>query len=179
MFDISLVNAFDPKVEPHVWELLCACNTEFVPRLSAREGPLSSKLLGEIQVAEPTSYFRELKKQEMLIATQGGSVIGFLSFRVGYCDDLLKDWSPSNYVTTVCVSREFRGQGAAFRLYEFLLNKLPDSLQNPFISTRTWSTNKKYLKVLKRLGFELVTVVKDDRGQGIDTCYFAKRLNKR
>jgi ribosomal protein S18 acetylase RimI-like enzyme len=179
MPEVSLVNEFDAKIESEVWELLCACDTEFVPPLSARDSPLSSNLLGEIPGVVPTSYFQELKKQELLIATHGGSVVGFLSFRVRYCNDLLRDWCPSNHVTTICVSREFRGQGIAFRLYQFLSHRLPDQLQNPFISTRTWSTNKKHLKILKRLGFNLVTVVKDDRGDGIDTCYFAKRPDKR
>jgi ribosomal protein S18 acetylase RimI-like enzyme len=176
MFEISLVHAFDPRVESQVWELLCACDAEFVPPLSAREGPLSSNLLGAIHGVGPTPYFRELKKQEMLIATQGDSVVGFLSFRVGYCNDLLNDWCPSNHVTTVCVSKESRGQGITFRLYKFLASRLPDRLKRPFISTRTWSTNEKHRSILKRLGFEPITVVKGDRGRGIDTCYFAKRV---
>ena len=42
------------------------------------------------------------------------------------------------------------------------------------IFTRTWSTNAAHIKILDKFNFEIIKCIENDRGDGIDTVYFAK-----
>ena len=172
---VSLADISDPRIESQIWELLCECDTEFIPPLSCRNGPLCSNLKNRRQAARPTSYFEAIKGQAFVTAELDGGVVGFLSFIRGFRDDNLKGWCPSNHVTTICVKGEHRGRGVGLRLYDFLMNRLPPAMRSPFVSTRTWNTNESHLNILDSLGFELVTIIENDRVPGINTLYLARR----
>ena len=55
-------------------------------------------------------------------------------------------------------------------MYETLFKKY----ENVDIFTRTWSTNEAHIKILMKFDFEIMSVLKNDRGEGIDTVYFKK-----
>ena len=42
------------------------------------------------------------------------------------------------------------------------------------IFTRTWSTNMAHIKILSKFDFEKMSVIENDRGEGIDKVYFKK-----
>ena len=175
MTKVSLADISDPRIESQIWELLCECDTEFIPPLSCRNGPLCSSLRSESRTAKPTSYFQAIKRQVFVTAEVEGAFAGFLSFINGYWDDNLKGRCPSNHVTTICVTSKYRGRGVAVCLYDFLINELPVSLRCPFISTRTWNTNESHLNILDSLGFELVTILQNHRAPEINTLYLARK----
>ena len=69
------------------------------------------------------------------------------------------------------LTKEARGKGLTQKMYDFLFNNL---YANSNIFTRTWSTNFAHLKILTKFGFELIKTIPNDRGENIDTVYFAK-----
>jgi len=79
---------------------------------------------------------------------------------------------PNIYLSTLILSTESRGKGVTKKLYAHLFNELyPDKS----IFTRTWSTNLAHIKILDYFSFEEIARLENDRGNGIDTVYFAKR----
>ena len=168
----------ESSYERDVWDLLKACDSEFVPMLSAREGPLQQELSGgDTKPGGPVSYFEELQGQHFLIASLSGRLAAFMTFRTGYCPDGLKSFGDSVYVSTVCVYKEFRGQGITGKLYEELERLAVDSFGCNRISTRTWSGNDAHIAVLTKKGYRVLRTLKGDRGPGIDTIYFGKTID--
>ena len=118
-------------------------------------------------------YFSELIQQVIVIAKVEDCIAGFLTFKTQYHIDLLPEYSPCNYITTIGVSPEYRNQGVGLSLYKFILTRLPAHLKNPFWVTRTWSQNYSHLKLLNSLGFDLVKVIQHHRGPDLHTLYYA------
>ncbi len=170
------------KTSDEVWSILCEVDNEFVPSLSARESSFQNQLQlektknGEIN---PHSYFKETLKQDFILAidTTTNEVVGFMTFINNYSCKELDHYSPSNYITTIAVSKAYRGKGITKDLYRFLFDgAIPVNKQNKFITTRTWSTNYSHLKILEQLKFQVAATLTNHRGQDIDTIYFVKHI---
>ena len=52
------------------------------------------------------------------------------------------------------------------------MTDVPEDVREPYVTTRTWDSNDRHLDLLSDLGFELLTRIEDDRGEGIDTVYY-------
>lgn len=152
--------------------LLAAAESEFVPPLSARQGTTQTDGLDEQRNDALDAYYEQCIDQSFIIAHETGAVVGFLSFRPDYAIDELGGYTPSNYVSTIIVDPDHRRHGYARRLYDELLTDPPQSLREPYVTTRTWGSNDRHLRLLEQLGFELLTRIEDDRGEGIDTVYY-------
>lgn len=175
-----------------IWEILCLCDHEFVPSLSSRNSTSQTNLLGAADSTaesnnhviadnmdtKPYAYFRELHNQQFILAEVDSRVIGFLSFKTDYICDTLAEFGPSNYITTVCVKPECRGQGILKRLYDSLENELPNVIKCRRITTRTWSKNDAQIKTLSKRGYDLLKTLDNDRGLGINTLYFGKVIGR-
>lgn len=160
--------------------LLIAADDEFVPPLTAREGTTQTEGLDEAAAGDDYSvdeaiedYHSQCLKQHIIACHHDGSLRGFISFRDGYRTPELEGYQPSNYISTIVVAPEHRRQGLARRMYQTVLTDLPESVRDPYVTTRTWSTNDSHLALLDELGFENVATLPDDRGDGIDTVYYA------
>ncbi|KUP04421.1 hypothetical protein Q75_15635 [Bacillus coahuilensis p1.1.43] len=170
----------DEMVRSSIWDILCECDNEFVPSLSSRESSLQNELnlgQGERPVNKPVSYFQEIQQQSFLLAfNQNKELVGFMTFITQHETDILQAYSPSNYITTVCVTASARNQGITRAFYHHILgeNDLPEHMKMSYTTTRTWSTNHAHIHVLQSLGFTVVAHLHDHRGPGIDTLYFGK-----
>lgn len=161
-----------------VRRLLVASDDEFVPPLSAREGTTQRDGLADASDADSVdrsidAYHSQCVSQHLIVCHDGGDLRGFMSFRDGYRTPELDGFQPSNYVSTIVVAPEHRRRGVAREMYERILSELPSKIQSPYVTTRTWSTNRSHLSLLEELGFENVATLPDDRGDGIDTVYYA------
>jgi ribosomal protein S18 acetylase RimI-like enzyme len=152
--------------------LLAAAEDEFVPPLSARQGTTQTDGLDEQRNDALDEYYEQCIDQSFVLAHDGDEVVGFLSFRPDYAIDELGACTPSDYVSTIIVAPEHRRKGYARKLYRELLTDLPGGLREPYVTTRTWDSNDRHLDLLEDLGFELLTRIEDDRGEGIDTVYY-------
>lgn len=163
-----------------IWEILCQCDHEFIPSLSSRNSSAQTNFsfdLATNQNDKPYLYFEELKKQHFILAKIKDQVIGFMTFKTNYNCEALEEFGTSNYITTVCVRKEYRRQGALKQLYDCMENDLPKSLSCNRISTRTWSQNSSHISLLYKRGYALLRTLKNDRGVGIDTLYFGKLIS--
>lgn len=178
--EIEFYEQLTDLVKKDVWEILCESDQEFVPPLSARESSYQSELNSSLGEVKPYSYFEIMKDQCFLVAREKKSraFLGFLSFRKDYYCPELVNFSPSNYITTICVNKNYRGRGITSLFYKYMEKSLPSNCQSLNLTTRTWSSNNSHLHILDKLGFELVVTLKDHRGAGIDTVYYAKNLTQ-
>ena len=164
-------------------EILRICDGEFVPPLSQRESTTMHPKKGGCDDAElisadaPDVYFDYLLRQPVRVVFSGNRMAGFLSYIATYSSPELAERTPSIQVTTICIRPEFRGRNLSTHLYENLMANPSDGTSvTQYISTRTWSTNFAHIAVLEKLGFEIVTRIRDARGDGIDTLYFSRQL---
>ena len=159
------------NISGQILRILTDCGNEFVPPLASRKSTTQSDLTGSYANAcdIPYEYFESLKKQHLLIAEDGGIVMGFMSFKENHVTDIITNRHlPNIYISTVIADKNFRRQGVTKALYQSLLEKYKD--KNIF--TRTWSANVSHIKLLTLLGFAEFKRIPDDRGNGIDTVYF-------
>ncbi|MCM3726798.1 hypothetical protein M3226_13975 [Neobacillus cucumis] len=174
-------NLREPDHLEAVWEILCESDNEFFPPLSARGSTFQSVLQHEVNHEDlPHSYYEEIINQPLILALskESGKTVGFMTFKHNYSCSELKGFSPSNYITTICVTKSARNQRITRQFYKMIQSEqIPSQFRMPFLSTRTWSTNSSHLHILETLGFEVSTRLIDHRGQGIDTIYFAKKVH--
>ena len=158
--------------EAAIRRLLELADEEFVPPLSARTGTDQRDGLDDSAGDSLDAYLDAALDHTYILARVDGEVVGGLSFHDGYEIPELEGYLPSNYVSTVIVHPDHRRHGYARGLWKRMLRGLPDSCREPYVTTRTWSTNDSHVALLMELGFEEVTRIPDDRGPGLDTVYF-------
>ena len=162
-----------PKLyQSYVWDILCATEKEFIPPLSERKSTTQQSFPGEkADKRGLTEYYKQMLQQEFILAIENEKVIGFLSFITDHLLQAEGEEFVCDYVSTIVVSSEFRGHGVARKMY----NALFENRKGKNYATRTWSTNYSHIRLLKRIGFELVALLPNERGDGIDTVYYFKK----
>ncbi len=150
---------------------------EFVPPLSARSSTTQPDLSSDAKASGGIlSYFNEMTKQGILVACQGDALLGFVSFKENYTNDVIKQENcPNLYISTLIIKPEARGQGLTQTMYQTLFK----TFKTRNIITRTWSSNQAHIKILSKFDFETLAVLQNDRGEGIDTIYFIKRRERK
>lgn len=180
MSDDLEIELFEPsrtgEIKDELWAILTIVDNEFIPSLAARRDTTEHDLTSVRLWASPLPFFETVLSEYVLLATMNGEIVGFSSFKPHYCEELLAEWSPSTYISTTAVLPKYRRQGIARRLNERLM-ALPPELASPFLTRRTWSTNTANIKLIEEFGFDEVIRFRDHRGPGIDTLYFARKLD--
>lgn len=174
---IAQLAAADEETLQSIWEILCEYDETFVPPLSARSGTLDRSLHGGNQTALPTAYFEQMKNQEILIYRENDEICGFMSFIGGYRDEHLMDAAQCGfYVSTIIVKEKCRGRELTEQSYRYIEDVIADGRPESMIVTRTWTGNDAHLHVLCKLGFLMSRRIENDRGEGIDTLYYSKKI---
>lgn len=159
------------EIYDSAYRLLAEADNEFVPPLSSRSSSTQQNFSNTLQSDNITTYFEQLKSQRFAAVFEEGELIAFVSFKENYtCSEIGENEIPNIYLSTLVVSPMARGKGVTTALYQ----KLFTEYAKVNIFTRTWSTNFAHIKILGKYGFEVIKVLKDDRGVGIDTIYFKK-----
>lgn len=171
--DFRLLSEADKIIfEKEMIEMLIESDKDFVPPLSSRASTLDKGFSGEANSEGVLSYFREMRKQQILAAFDEGEFIGFVSFRENFTSEEIKEKDlPNIYVSTLVLSKKSRGKGVTKKMYSYLFEELY-SASNIF--TRTWSTNIAHTKILSGFGFSELLRKENDRGEGIDTVYYKR-----
>lgn len=152
-------------------EILTKLDNEFVPPLSQRPSKVAADLQDK---SAPQGSVREyldeiLKNEKILGAFHDDHLVGIVAFLENAEFDMLQ--TPNIYICTVVVSPEARGMGLTKKAYNYLFHELYSDRN---IYTRTWSTNIAHCKILDSFGFAELKRIPNDRGEGVDTVYFAK-----
>lgn len=161
------------KFYDQIFEMMIAGEKDFVPPLSARSSTTQKDLTSnEGSMEGLRSYFEEMKSQRFMVCVDGDVLVCFLSFKENFTNDKISDADlPNIYMSTLIMRPQYRGQKVTQTLY----GKLFDLYSHASVFTRTWSTNIPHIKILDKFDFETIATLKNDRGEGIDTVYFAKR----
>lgn len=178
MYKIIKMDCLKQEYERKIWDLLVMANKEFVPALSARKSSKQKRLdqTKTIITGEPLEYYNAIKTQNFLgVINKDNLLVGFMTYISGYDIEELGDINPTAYVTTVIVEKGHRNRGITTALYANLQQEVIESgLKH--ISTRTWSSNYSHIHILTKLGFAEVKLLKNHRGDGIHTIYYALNL---
>ena len=172
--EFKILTEYDKKVfSQTIIDMMKESDKDFVPPLSARNSTTQKSLTGgECSEQGLLSYFAEMNAQLILGAFENENLIGFVSFKENYTNDVIKsDFLPNIYLSTLILKREARGKHLTQKMYEYLFNTLYPERS---IFTRTWSTNFAHLNILGKFNFELIKAIPNDRGENVDTVYFAK-----
>ena len=168
-----LSNKEQEKFYDQIFEMMQDGDKDFIPPLSARSSTTQKDLSGkEGSIEGLKSYFEEMKNQRFMVCVDEDRLVSFVSFKENFTNDKIQSKDlPNIYLSTLIMRPEYRGQKVTQTLYE----KLFDIYKDSSIFTRTWSTNIAHIKILSKFDFEPIAILENDRGEGIDTVYFAKR----
>lgn len=158
--------------DDQLYGLLAMCDEEFVPPLSTRSSTTQTDLRTseeEAGTGDVSAYYDSIAGQEQLRLYSAGELVGFASY-VHREDD---DGTSVAYLSTILTHPGHRGEGLSRKMYRALFAMLDEDV----LELRTWSTNEAHLHVLVEMGFVESKRIPDDRGEGIDTIYFRKRLH--
>lgn len=160
------------SIYDQAYQLLAAADEEFVPPLSSRSSSTQQDFSATIQNSDGIrQYFAQLKMQRFAAVFEEDALIAFVSYKENYtCAEISSEELPNIYISTLVVSPKARGKGVTKALYSRLFSEY----EHVNIFTRTWSTNIAHIKILEAYGFEVIKVLENDRGNGIDTIYFKK-----
>lgn len=161
-----------------LWELLKACDKEFVPYLSERTYEEEEMVQSVDKKDGPVNYYRMLLSNYIIAAYEEDEIVAILAFSQEHKCDSYPVCLNSNYIINICVHPKARGQHIAVKLYEFMEKNLPELQRRNLLTIRTWSTNQTQIYLLDKLGYQQGAVIKNDRGNGIDTIYFYKEVDK-
>ena len=156
-----------------ILDIMIESDNDFVPPLSMRSSTTQSDFSNTDKNQNGIiAYSKQLNEQIILGAFEQNQLLGFVSFKENYTTEIIEPkYLPNIYISTVMLTKEARGKGLTQKMYDFLFNNL---YANSNIFTRTWSTNFAHLKILTKFGFGLIKTIPNDRGENIDTVYFAK-----
>lgn len=139
-------------------------NDDFTPPLDGRNVNIEERIQDTFD--KPDSGYLIVESQTM---DSNISIIGLIGFN--------KHWESRNdaYINFLAIHPEYRGLGLSSKLESELESKLElEGIQ--YINVCTWSTNKPVLNFYEKRNYQLNHVLKNDRGNGIDTIYYCKCL---
>lgn len=172
----------DEREKKQIWDILCECDREFYPPLSARNSSVQKDLRTENPSEEdrsvtPTVYFDEMIQQYFILAFDDkGEMTGYMTFKKDYICDALQSFGKSLYITTICVRKDYRRQHVMNSLYDCMESEVTKFCGCPRISTRTWSENDAHMHGLAQRGYKLLCRLENDRGPGVDTVYYGREI---
>lgn len=158
-----------------VKKMLDKYDKSFIPALSSRKSTTQQSLFNRNDSHEEDEstdeYFNNLLEQSFILAIYDEEFVGFMSFIE---DKVLPYGSnkPGNYVSTVIIDEQFRGQKLTKQFYYELMKF------NKPITTRTWSTNNAHISILDYLNFNLIESIPNDRGENLDTVYYERVIRQ-
>lgn len=171
-----------------LWKILQEIDYEFIPPLSYRESTTDQFENEVLETEKPDLYFDGLLEQKIIVSKKKANniVTGFISYRPCYIVKGTAEESISNkeleiechYISTIGVSKGARGNGITRMFYKEIEREVTKSKLNNWVATRTWSTNITHIRILESLGYKKIIELKNDRGTGIHTVYFAKEIKK-
>ncbi|ADI74349.1 GCN5-related N-acetyltransferase [Methanohalobium evestigatum Z-7303] len=139
-------------------------NDEFFPPLDKREKSIDKRIQQTILNTNSAYLIAESETENNFCFIAG--LIGFEKY-----------WKSEDdaYINFLAVHPEYRGMGLSSKLEKQLELKLKqDGIL--YINVCTWSTNKPVLNFYEKMNYRINSVLKNDRGNGIDTIYYYKCL---
>jgi len=181
VFDFELIESSTAKkkIEQELRNILYEIDYEFIPPLSYRDSTTFSFETKITNHNKPETYLQKLLNQEIIICRkkENNQIIGFMSYIPNYTIQINKKMNIiCHYISTIGVTKGERGNGITNQFYKIIEEIVKEQITSNFVATRTWSTNRTHIKILIDLHYKNVLTIKNDRGNGIHTVYFAKEI---
>ena len=144
----------ESEIGNQIYELLTTVDQEFSPPISSY-GPLIDYVYNEDSL--------------ILYLERGSKVIGYLRF---YLEHYQYDCP---YIRTIAIDPEYRGKGYSKTLLRACLDYIKLNKYSR-VAIKTWSKNKISIKLYQSMDFMLQKVIKNDRGNGLDTYVFEAKI---
>lgn len=175
-----LNTATKKKVERELYKIVIEIDYEFIPPLSYRDSTTFKFDSKSKKTVLPDLYFEKLLKQEIMVSRKkvNKSITGFMSFIPNHVIETNDLRMKCYYITTIGVTKGERGNGITKQFYKRIEEEILKQKTSTHVATRTWSTNRTHIRILESIGYELIIQLKDDRGPGIHTVYYAKEISK-
>lgn len=165
----------DMEEKEQIRSLLMTCDKDFIPPLSVRNSTSQidwSQIGGKGDGIE--EYLENISQQHVILWKENGVIRAFITWKDHFRGEYLPEYPDSCYLTTLCIDPAYRGQGISERLYELAETEIRVKFPDSAITLRTWSGNRAQEHILHKIGYHVVRVLENDRGEGIDTVYYAK-----
>jgi len=172
-----LLDKLSEKYYDDILQLITLTDKEFCPPLSSRVSTTQENFHLNNKNSEENSiflYFKSLLKQSFILASVNYNVVGFLSYIKNHTITDVDIIRENAYVSTICINPDYRRRGITNCFYE----KLETDENNKLIFTRTWNQNYSHINLLIKRNYELIHEIVNDRANGIDTVYYAKKLGR-
>lgn len=132
-----------------IYDILVSCDNEFVPPLSTRNATTQTDFNSIVSCEIPYQYWINILKQKNILAYVDDCLAGFMSFKCNYD---IGNWFNvkigkniiNNYISTVCIYKDYRRLGLAKKMYNYIENNLP----NKYRSSKDWCTLAQIIKLL-------------------------------
>lgn len=171
-----------------IYEILISCDNEFIPPLSTRNATTQTDFNSGsiVSYVPPYQYWIDILEQQNVIAFVDDLIAGFMSLKYNYkignwFSVKVRENDVNNYISTICIHKNYRRLGIARKMYDYIENNLPNEYKSNYISTRTWSTNINHIKLLYQCNYMLLHTIPNDREYNdlkFDTLYFWKKIGK-
>lgn len=176
----------DTELAKSIYEILISCDKEFIPPLSTRNATTQTDFNSIMSYVPPYQYWIGILKQQNILAFVDDCLVGFMSFKYNYkignwFSVKIRENDVNNYISTICIHKDYRRLGIARKMYDYIENNLPNEYKSNYVSTRTWSTNINHIKLLYQCNFALIHTIPNDREYNnlkFDTLYFRKKIDK-
>jgi L-asparaginase len=164
-----------------------ACDNDFIPPMSYRADAKADIKDMKVGDRDITTYWTTILGQKNIIALIDDEVVAFLSFRhkedIQHFQTVVSE-EVINYVSTICVLKEYRGHHITSHFYDMLEGNMdiPEDVRGQCVATRTWNENAAHIGLLQRRGYTLSHTTFEDRNyEGIqyDTVYYCKSPKRR
>jgi len=160
-----------------IMRLLILTDHEFCPPLSSRVSTTQEYFCQDGSSYNKdhsiSLYFQALLEQSFIIAIVDSVLIGFLSYIKDHIVADVNVLSKNVYVSTICIDPGYRRRGITSCFYD----SLEADTENHLVYTRTWSQNHSHINLLIKRKYELIRELINDRASGINTVYYAKKLD--
>ncbi len=150
-----------------VKEFIELVDNEFCPPLSERGKGIPERIDSCLDRPESNYLVATLPEKK-----ESGTYNRFVGM-IGYTQKWKKD--DKAYINFLATHPEYRNLGISKKL----CLKLEDFLSNRdcrSVHVCTWSSNPAAMRFYRELGYHTYTVVLNDRGRGINTIYYKKRI---
>jgi aspartate/glutamate racemase len=179
IFELLKENTDKKWMEQELRNILYEIDYEFIPPLSYRNSTTFSFGVNTTDHNKPEDYLKNVLNQAMILSKKKSDhqIVGFMSYIPNYSIELKhKENIICHYITTLGVTKGWRGHGITNQFYKMIEDIVKGQTTSSFVATRTWSTNRTHIKILMDLDYENVLTIENDRGNGIHTVYFAKKI---
>ena len=185
---VGTITDVSSKEAQAIKKIMIECDDDFVPPLSVRQDTTAEMEKQELHEdnRDIQPYFEIVLGQKNLAAYYEDEIVGFMSFRhnekrnhlklIAAHDDIV------NYVSTICVLKDYRGCGITSGFYNIMGNAggLPNDVTGTCVATRTWNSNNSHIGLLKKRKYTLTETLEKDRnfnGNVYDTVYYCKKIS--